>query len=309
MTSRVPASRVRGAALVLAMLVAALAATVAVSLAAGQQQWFAGVTLRADQVQAQTFAQAGVEWARQIMFEDVRTTRTDHLGEPWALTLPATPIESGSIQGSIVDAQGLLNVNLLGAQGALAQLERTRFERLFARLNLPVASLDAIGDWVDSDGDARPAGGEDAWYRQQPSPTLAANAPIVRLAELSVVRGFTPETVAALAPYVTALPGETKLNVNTASPAVLAAALPGLDDGALTALVASRKANPFRDLADFRGRLPTGVTLENEAAFAVASDFFIVTVIARQGPALAQARALLRRGSGVWPQVVWQTIE
>jgi len=309
MSARSRPTHARGAALVLAMLIAALAATVAVSLAAGQQQWYAGVALRAEQVEAQTLAQAGIEWARQIMFEDVRTTQIDHLGEPWALTLPATPIENGSIEGRIVDAQGLLNANMLGTPGALSILERARFERLFGRLGLPPATLDAIADWVDSDSEVRASGAEDAWYRQQPAPTLAANAPVVRMAELSVVRGLTPETVAALTPYVTALPGETKLNVNTAPPAVLAAALPGLDDAALATLVASRKAAPFRDLADFRSRLPASATIENEAAFSVASDYFIVTVIARQGPTLAQARALLRRGGGGWPQVVWQTIE
>ena len=192
-------------------------------------------------MQAQALAQAGVQWARQIMFDDdARSARIDHLGEPWALTLPATPIENGSIEGRIVDAQGLLNVNALGYAGAQGSLERTRFERLFARLGLPRASLDVIADWVDADGDARASGAEDAWYRQQASPALAANAPIVRLAELSALRGFTADAATTLAPYLAALPAETKLNVNTAPAAVLAAAIPGLDGDALSAFVASR---------------------------------------------------------------------
>jgi general secretion pathway protein K len=299
--------RTRGAALVLAMLIAAIAATVAVSLAAGQQQWQAGVALRNEQVQAQALAQAGIQWARQIMFEDARTTQIDHLGEPWALTLPATPLENGSIEGRIVDAQGLLNVNALGNAGAPAVVERTRFERLFARLGLPRAPLDVIADWVDADSDTRTNGAEDAWYRQQASPALAANAPIVRLAELSALRGFTPEAATALAPYLAALPGEARLNVNTAPPAVLAAAIAGLDGDALSSLIASRRERPFANVPDFRSRLPPGA-IDNEAAFAVASEYFLVTVVARQGPTLARARALLKRGGG-WPQVVWQTIE
>ena len=115
---RARATRVRGAALILAMLIAALAATVAISLAASQQQWFAGVALRNDQVQAQALAQSGVQWARQILFDQRRTSQIDYLGQPWALPLPPTPIEDGSIQGRIVDAQGLLNVNSLGLPGA-----------------------------------------------------------------------------------------------------------------------------------------------------------------------------------------------
>ncbi|HET9046491.1 MAG TPA: type II secretion system minor pseudopilin GspK [Casimicrobiaceae bacterium] len=303
------ATRVRGAALILAMLIAALAAAVAVSLAAGQQQWQAGVALRSEQVQAQALAQAGIQWARQIMFEDVKASNIDHLGEPWALKLPATPIENGSIEGRIADAQGMLNVNGLGAPGLQGILERTRFERLFARLGIPASTLDAISDWIDADGEVRPGGAEDVFYRQQPSPALAANAPIVRLAELSVVRGFTPEAVTSLSPYITALPGETRINVNTAPPQVLATAISGLDGGALSSLVESRSRQPFTSIPDFRARLPSTASIDNEGALSVGSDYFLVTVVARQGPTLAQARALLKRGSGGWPQVVWQTIE
>jgi len=192
-----PRDRARGAALILAMLIAALAATVAVTLAAGQQQWLAGVAQRSEQVQAQALAQAGVQWARQIMFEDARLGPVDHLGEPWALPLPATPIENGSIQGRIVDAQGLLNLNDLGTDTAVGAIERARFARLFARLGVPAAMLDVIADWVDVDGVARPNGAEDAWYRAQPSASLAPNAPIVRVAELAALRNFTPQAADA----------------------------------------------------------------------------------------------------------------
>ena len=303
------ANRARGAALILAMLIAALAATVAVTLAAGQQQWLAGVALRSEQVQAQALAQAGVQWARQIMFEDVALGPVDHLGEPWALTLPATPIENGSIQGRIVDAQGLLNLNDLGHDTAAGTLARARFTRLFARLGVPASALDVIADWVDADGAARPGGAEDAWYRAQPSASLAANAPIVRVAELAALRNFTPQAADALAPFVAALPPETKLNVNTAPPEVLAAAIAGLDAAGVARLVALRREQPFVNISDLRGRLPAGTTLDNEAAFSTGSDYFLVTVVARQGPSLAQARALLKRGTGSWPQVVWQTLE
>jgi hypothetical protein len=41
----------------------------------------------------------------------------------------------------------------------------------------------------------------------------------------------------------------------------------------------------------------------------VSSNYFIVTVRARQGETVAQARALLKRTQGAWPAVVWQTLE
>jgi len=302
----------RGAALIIAMVIAALAATVAMSLAANQQQWFASMTNRRDQVQAQALAQAGVQWARQILFEDAKSTAIDTLAEPWAFPLPSTPLENGSIEGRIVDAQGLLNVNNLAPTDSSinADAERARFARLFTRLGLPVASLDAIADWIDTDSVTRPTGAEDGWYAQQSNPMLAANASVVRTAELALVRGLSATAATALAPYVTALPSATRLNVNTAPGPVLATTLDGLDAGGLSALLASRAQKPFADIAsDFRSRVPQGAVLVNESGLDVKSNYFLVTVVARQGDTRAQARALLERGKGAWPTVVWQTLE
>src|SRR4029077_18493228 len=103
-----------GAAIVMAMLLAALAATIAATLLWQQQRWAGEYERRRDQVQAQALAMAGVQWARQIVFENAPPS-TVHLGQPWAFRLPSTPIENGSIGGYITDAQGRLNVNNLVA--------------------------------------------------------------------------------------------------------------------------------------------------------------------------------------------------
>jgi general secretion pathway protein K len=302
-------ARTRGAALVLAMLVAALAAIVAVAVAAEQQRWFADVANRRDQVQAQALALAGVQWARQIMFDDARNGALDYLGEPWSYPLPRTPLENGSIEGSIVDAQGRLNVNNLLSTDARGGEERARLERLFVQQGVPAATLDAIADWIDADQLPRPGGAEDAAYMQMASPSLAANAPLVRTAELAAVRGVSSRDVARLAPFIAALPAGTTLNVNTAPPEVIAAAVPGLEGSALSGLLADRARKPFSTIAEFRARLPGGATIGSESSLGVASNYFLVSVRARQGDALAQARALLKRDGGTWPTVVWQTLE
>jgi len=296
----------RGLALIVAMLVAALAAAVAVSVATAQSQWLAQVEHRRDQVEAQSIATAGIAWARAIVEADA--PGVDHLGEPWALPLPPTPVENGDVQGRIVDAQSMLNVNTLGS-GQHASAAQQRFARLFAALAIPAPALASITDWLDADDAAGNGGAEDAWYMAQDEPSLAANGAAARFEELSAIRGMTPQTMARLAPFVTALPGDAPVNVNTAPPEVLAAAIAGLDAAGVARLVALRREQPFVNISDLRGRLPAGATLDNEAAFSTGSDYFLVTVVARQGASLAQARALLKRGTGSWPQVVWQTLE
>lgn len=303
-----PSREQRGLALIIAMLVAALAAAVAISLATAQAQWSAQVAHRRDHVQAQSIALAGIQWARQILDADDRMTRIDHAGEPWALPLPATPVENGSVEGRIVDAQGLLNVNNLG-DGAHAAIEHQRFARLFEALHLQPAMLAAIVDWVDSDDVPQPGGAEEAWYRGAPEPRLAANMPATRVQELGIVRGMTAATLAGLARYVTALPADAPLNVNTAPAELLAASITNIEPGQLATLIASRAERPFQSLPDFRERLPSGASIADEAMYTVKSRFFLVSVRARQGDTIAQARALIERGGHAWPRVVWQTIE
>jgi general secretion pathway protein K len=301
--------RERGAAVVLAMLIAALAAAVAATVFADQQRWSRSVEHRRDQVQAQALAIAGVQWARQILDDDARRSDVDHLGEPWALRLPPIPVENGEIRGTIVDAQGRLNVNALGSAGAAAQRERARIAALFAQRGGPVAALDAIADWVDADGAARAGGAEDAFYLAQPTPGLAANVPVLRVADLAVVKGVTSQTLAAVAPFLSALPAGTPLNVNTAPPEVLAAIVDNLTAERSAALVAARAQKPYTTVAEFRARLPDGATLAGDEGLAVRSAFFYVGIEAKQGATLARARALLRRNAGAWPTVVWQVVE
>lgn len=299
----------RGAAVILAMLLAALAAAIAVTLFADQQRWTRAVLQRRDQVQAQALVIAGVQWARQILHGEGRAKSIDHLGEAWAAALPPIPLENGEIRGSISDAAARLNVNAAG--GATNDAERERIERLFAQRGGPADAVDAIADWIDPDGVVRPGGAEDASYGELAVPGLAANGPVVRVAELAAVRGVSLPSLAAVSPFLAALPAGTPLNVNTAPPEVLATLFKDAGSGAVAAIVAARAQRPFGSVADFRSRLPAGVTLSSEASLAVRSDFFYVSVEARQGTTIARARALLRRGASgsAWPAIVWQVVE
>jgi general secretion pathway protein K len=302
-------SRMRGAAIVLAMLIAALAAAVAATVFADQQRWLRTVEHRRDQVQAQALAMAGVLWTSQILDEDARRSTIDHLGEPWALTLPSIPLENGEVRGTIVDAQGRLNINALGATDASAEVERARLARLIAQKGMPPAVLAAMADWIDADGVADASGAEDAFYLAQSVPRLAANAPVLRVAELGAVKGVTPRMLAALLPYLSALPAGTPVNVNTAPREVLAAIVENAGNESLEALVADRARKPFTTIAEFRARLPDGSVLASDVALSVKSNYFYVTIEARQGATRAHARALLRRGGGGKPTIVWQVVE
>ena len=312
LSSNAPRRRgARGAAIVIAMLLAALAATIAATLLWQQQRWMNEHAHRRDQVQAQALAMAGVQWARQI-FNDNASGGVVHLGQPWALKLPALPIENGSIAGYIVDAQSRINVNNIAGVPATPAPTRTALQRLFASLALPPSLLNAIADWVDADDRvSEPGGAEDAWYLSQPRPGLAADAPVRRASELLAVRGADAGSLARLLPFMSALDAPASVNVNTAPPEVLAAVVAGLDAAGAAALVASRAQTPFATVADFRARLPRPDLVVDETLIDVRSDWFEVSIEARQGDTLARARALLRRvpAANTWPIVVWEVVE
>ncbi len=298
-----------GAAVVLAMLLAAFAAVVAATVFADQQRWGRNVEHRRDQVQGAAIAMAGLQWARQILYDDARSSTIDHLREPWALTLPPIPLDHGEIRGAISDAQARLNVNALGDDGPAAAVERARLMRLFSQRGGPVRALDALADWIDLDDVGRPAGAEDAWYRTQAIPMLAANGPVLRVAEVAAVRDVPLGALAAVRPFLSALPPRTSVNVNTAPVEVLAAILEDAPTEAVAALSAARAQKPFASVADFRGRLPQGVSLASEQLLDVKSQYFEISVEARQGNTVTRARALVRREPDRWPTVVWQVIE
>jgi general secretion pathway protein K len=303
--------RVRGAAIVLAMLLAALAATIATTLLWQQQRWINDHEHRRDQVQAQALAMAGVQWARQIVYDNAPANAPVHLGQPWAMRLPAIPLENGSIAGYIVDAQSRINVNNLGASASQAGT-LAAMTRLFASLSLPATLLNAVSDWVDADDQVtNPGGAEDAWYMAQSTPGLSANAPVKRTSELLSVRGDSSAVLSRLRPYVTALDAPAPVNVNTAPPEVLTAIATGLDRAGALALVATREQKPFASIADFRSRLPRVDIVVDETLIDVRSNWFEVSIEARQGDTLARARAMLKRSGtpGEWPTVVWQTVE
>jgi general secretion pathway protein K len=296
----------RGVAIVLAMGVVALAALAAAAMMVSQSTWSRQVELTGDHVQAQVLVGAGVDWARAVLSDDRRLGAVDHAGEPWALNLPPMPVENGELTGHITDQQGLFNLNNLVTSGKVSLLQLAHFRRLLAILDLPDALADTLADWIDVDAEPQPgAGAEDEYYLSLQAPYRAANRPLTDVAELALVRGYDEAARARLAPFVTALPRFTPVNVNTAPPEVLAAIVDGLDIDAARALVVQRDRVFYRSVFDFSRALPQGATFERSDV-AVGSDYFRASMRVTIGGARARGEALLERGTTGWPTVVWR---
>lgn len=296
----------RGVALVTAILIVAIIATLATSLALGQQVWLRQTQNLADQVQAEQVRRGALEFAAIVLKEDARNSRTsgsDDLNEEWAQKIPPLPVEGGAVAISIADAQARFNLNNLvqggPTQGNQQPQQQANDIRLFRDLltvnNLPPALVEALLDWIDTGHQVRPGGAEDLDYLNHDPPYRAANTALTSVDELRLIKGFTAEAVEKLRPYVVALPDRTPININTASAEVLAALLQ-VDETQVEQIVSAREKTPFKNTADLQRLLPAGNTAAG--SYDVKSTYFIVSVETRIGRTQRRTEALIHRPIG-----------
>jgi len=289
-----PARRAqRGVALVTAVLIVAIAAAIAVQVAFAHQIWFRQMENVADRDATDWLRRGALHWASLALLEDAAQNSTDDLGESWAMGLPTLPVEGGTIKVSIEDAQGRFNLNSVVNSSSLQV-----FSRLLEALRLDPQLANAVLDWIDSDDLVSPGGAEDVDYLNFNPPYRAANQPMASVEELRLIRGFDAKTLAALLPYVTVLPVATNdINVNTASPAVLAALVPGLDLSTAQRIAEQRGSSAYKSVDEFKSKLPRGLTAPT-VGMVLKTDFFLVTLDTSIGRHERRSEALLQRSAG-----------
>lgn len=234
--SRPVPGRQRGVAIITAMLLIALGTITMVAIMSRQQLDMQRERNEGIILQARAFGVSGERFAAALLYRDVQAglrENTDSLDDDWAQTIPPIPIDSASIQGCIVDMQGRFNLNnVVNEEGEAVEYYVNQLTRLLAELNIEQSKAQAIVDWVDADVNATiPDGAEDDYYTGLESGYRTANGPFVSASELQLVKGFSSaikeeaEDYELLLPHVSALPvdnGPTPVNVNTATPEVLA---------------------------------------------------------------------------------------
>jgi general secretion pathway protein K len=264
--------RQRGAALLLAMVIVTLVATLTASMV--YQQWRAVQVEEAERVRSQAawVLMGALDWARLILREDGRGSSYDHLGEVWATPLAETSVASflasddnGStnvdsdlpdafLSGKVDDATARYNLRrLIGPDGEIDPGELAVFQKLceFAGLAPSLADgvaqsmrLALLAQQADNPDMLAKLGGEQG----------RARAPLMpQSVDQLLWLGLDAATLERLRPFVVVLPDVTPtINVNTAPPEVIAAAVDGLDLGRASRLIQVRQRNPFKTIDDVR---------------------------------------------------------
>lgn len=243
----------RGAALLIALLVVALA-TVVIAGLLDRGELAAARTrnlLRNEQVEAY---QLGLEaYAARVLLRDRDEGMVDSNSDVWSLPLPPTPVPGGTLGGTMRDLDGCFNLNNLNAERS-SSLWMDRFRRLLTVQGLDAHIADAVKDWLDPGGDPEDGGAEDNAYLTAQPPYRAANRAFAHVSELRLVRGVSGEAYARLVPYVCAVPAGNALNVNTASVPVLRSLSDKITDAMAQRLWQRGQAH-WSDLNTFVGEL------------------------------------------------------
>jgi general secretion pathway protein K len=287
-------------AILTAMLVVTIGTILAVNLMwqSTLDQRRTAAALAADQ--GYMYALGAEAWASDILREDIaESPDSDNLAELWAYELPPMTVEDGIISGRLEDLQGRFNLNnLIDASGQEDELMREQFERLLALLDIDPTLAGAVVDWLDSDLDVRfPNGGEDNAYANADPQYRTPNTMITSPSELMAIVGFDQESYSRLAPYVTALPTGTTLNVNTASQVVLASLSDDIGLSGAAALIDERNGADFPDIeATFAGLVSPDML---ERIDGVSDHFMLIGTVTIGTTQLTMRSVLQRDNSGI----------
>jgi general secretion pathway protein K len=211
-----------------------------------------------------------------------------------------------TLEASLEDMQGRFNLNWLvhftvvssnpADLGKPDQAAVDTFKALLELTQVDPNWADKVVDWIDRDSQVSNQGAEDSVYLSQNPPYLTANQPITSTTELLALPGFGRDNYAKLAPYISALPPDSKLNICTAKDKVLDAfTAPTVNYSDPTALQKNRANAPgcFPNLNDFKASFDKQKAAVAQDRFTTTSPYFRLSSLVTIGTAEFNLYSLL----------------
>ena len=243
--------------------------------------------------QAQTYAESAEAIAKVGLILDLRSSQTDHLYEVWNTAEGLFPIDQGMIQLELNDLQGRFNLNWLTLQSGYRDSAQQGLMRLLTILDSKPEIADELLQWFDQDS------GIDYFYADERPSYAPAYTSMADRSELLLLKSVDYAEFQKIAPYLSALPADSKLNINTAPAEIIQSIAVYIDQSTAQQVVANRGESGFTSLSDF---LSGEVFKENQdssvllAQLSVTSNWFeLYTSVTLQDRTLTQ-RSMLHRG-------------
>lgn len=262
--------RQQGSAIITALLVTLLAATIATLLMLQQRIDIRRTHLLKTSDQIYSYAQGMESWAIATLSKNIQAKKMKQLPEPLTVEF-----NNAEITGLIQDQRSLFNLNCLQNaenQWRLVKLLQILMPGLSAERAQNIAQN--ITDWMTRDNNA------DQYYFSLQPPYRAAHRLFAHVSELRLVKDVTANVYQQLLPYVTVLPNSAyKININTASAPILVTLSQGIIGSQTEALIACRnETQGFKDFDAVKNCFnKLNIKLANEATqISYISDYFLV---------------------------------
>ena len=303
----------RGFALVLTLVVTALMVAVTAELI---HQVYVDTTLSRsfrDGQQASLLAESGISGGIKLLQLNLAGQEFSSLSDKWATPFKLDD-ESGSLEISASEESGKISLNgLVQNNNEFEPITQAALMRLGKRLEIPEDVWSSLADWLDSDDQQRSGGAESPYYQSLKPPYRAHNAKLASLEELSLVKGFTPEIIAKLKPFVTVyseggnLGTFSKININTAPLEVIAALDSSIDDRMAEQILEQRRLKPFTQPGDL-SRVSGGGTLSSALTGKISfkGSMFRLTSIAQVRDTARTVEAVVRLGGTAADTLSWR---
>lgn len=283
--------RQQGVAIITALLIVTIAATVSITISTRLQLDVRRTSNLIALDQADFYLLEAEKWSQQILRDDKKNSNIDSLDEDWAIEIPALPVEGGTIQGKLVDLQSCINVNALidHSSGSTDPITLARLNQLFTNAQITTNLTQAIADWIDDDLDrTNPDGAEDGHYTNLEKPYRTANTLLHSISELRLIRGFEDtDTYNSVKDHLCAFvpDGSVGINVNTASSEVLLSLSPSMTSALAKDIMDRQQNNPFTDLKDFTSLSNLKTIIPDTGQLTVSSHYFLLVTQAIIGKA------------------------
>ncbi len=309
-------ARQEGMAVISALLIAAVVAVIAAGMIERQGLLTRQMENHQLALQGQWALEGGLQFSRQVLFEQRLRDPLVRGGQPWAQPMRDVPSGSVRFDGQLEDEQGKFNLRNLMVDGQVDAEALATFKRLCALIGINERLATAIAGQVIDSYPQRPLaalGKLDSGRATSPGgavEALPARRPMLRSVEgLAGLKGMDGQALERLRRFVTVLPALTWVNGNTASAEVLAAQVPGLSLQQAAALVAERDGGRwFINRGDFVNRLRMPSLAMANVRVGINSDWFRLRGLVRLGNRELALQALLRQREGQLPDVIWRRV-
>ena len=302
----------KGFALVLTLVVSALMVAVVVELI---HQVYVDVSLSRsfrDGQQASLYAESGITGGVKLLQSSLPNQAYSGLSDSWAKPFRLDD-EVGAIEITITDEGSKINLNdLVQPNREIDPFTLLALRRLGKGLQLADDIWNALADWIDADEQSRTNGAESVYYKSLKPPYSAHNSKLATLSELSLVKGFTPEIMAILQPYVTIYGSQSggvasQVNINTAPKEVLTALDDSLDGRMADRITDERRLKPFKSAGEL-ARITGGEMISQKLVgkVCVKGTLFRIRSTARVKESARTVEALVRLGGGAPEMLSWQ---